>query len=74
MNKPITIKAKELSDNLIKVINESELPIYILKIELEKIYNELSRMENEEIANYEKTQNNGIIEVENNTQEKESDK
>ena len=52
MEKPFTIRIKEFSEKLIKEINSSKLPVYVLKTEIEKIYAELNRIDEEEINKY----------------------
>lgn len=52
MEKPFTIRIKELEEKLIKEINSSKLPVYVLKNEIEKIYAELNRIDEEEINKY----------------------
>lgn len=52
MEKPFTIKIKEFSEKLIEEINSSKLPVYVLKNEIEKIYAELNRIDEEEINKY----------------------
>lgn len=52
MEKPFTIKIKEFSEKLIEEINFSKLPVYVLKNEIEKIYAELNRIDEEEINKY----------------------
>lgn len=52
MKKPFTIRIKELEEKLIKEINSSKLPVYVLKNEIEKIYAELNRIDEEEINKY----------------------
>lgn len=52
MEKPFTIRIKELEEKLIEEINSSKLPVYILKNEIEKIYAELNRIDDEEINKY----------------------
>lgn len=52
MEKPFTIRIKELEEKLIEEINSSKLPVYVLKTEIEKIYAELNRIDEEEIKNY----------------------
>ncbi len=70
MEKPFTIKIKEFSEKLIKEINSSKLPVYVLKNEIEKIYAELNRIDEEEIIKYNESLSN-----ENNqkTQEERDD-
>lgn len=52
MEKPFTIRIKELEEKLIEEINSSNLPVYVLKNEIEKIYAELNRIDEEEINKY----------------------
>lgn len=52
MEKPFTIRIKELEEKLIEEINSSKLPVYVLKNEIEKIYAELNRIDEEEINKY----------------------
>jgi len=40
MEKPITLKIKETKQNLVKALNESELPLFILEPILKDIYME----------------------------------
>lgn len=58
MEKPFTIRIKEFSENLIKLINSSEMPVYVLKNEIEKIYAELNRIDEEEINKYNESLSN----------------
>lgn len=52
MEKPFTIRIKEFSEKLIEEINSSNLPVYVLKNEIEKVYAELNRIDEEEIIKY----------------------
>lgn len=70
MEKPFTIRIKEFSEKLIEEINSSKLPVYVLKNEIEKIYAELNRIDEEEINKYnesllnennQKTQKKGMM-------------
>lgn len=61
MEKPFTLKINEFSESLIKLVNSSNLPVYVLKNEIEKIYAELNRIDEEEIKKY-----NEILLNENN--------
>ena len=58
MEKPFTIKIKEFSEKLIEEINSSKLPVYVLKNEIEKIYAELNRIDEEEINKYNESLSN----------------
>lgn len=48
MEKPISLKLKELKDNLVNEINESRLPMCILRPIIEDIYNQVVRVEQQE--------------------------
>lgn len=58
MEKPFTIRIKEFSEKLIEEINSSKLPVYVLKNEIEKIYAELNRIDDEEINKYNESLSN----------------
>ncbi len=58
MEKPFTIRIKEFSENLIKLVNSSKLPVYVLKNEIEKVYAELNRIDEEEIIKYNESLSN----------------
>lgn len=58
MEKPFTIKINEFSENLIKLVNSSKLPVYALKNEIEKVYAELNRIDEEEIIKYNESLSN----------------
>lgn len=64
MNKPFTLIVQETEQKLIEVINNSKLPAYSLKILLKGIFEELERVDNEEIQKY----------LQDQEKEKESDK
>ena len=51
MDKPVILKVKELTDGIIQLINNSELPAFILKLEMEKIYNSICQLEQNEYTN-----------------------
>ena len=54
MNKPFTIKVQETSEQVVEVLNKSELPAFALKIILQNLYNELGKLDMEEINKYNK--------------------
>ena len=66
MNKPFTIQIQETEQNIVEIINNSQLPAYVLKNILQGIYAEIDRVDNEEIAKYNEEQEK--------SQKKESDK
>ena len=47
MEKPFTIKVKDFSESFINLINSSNLPVYVLKNEIEKVYAELNHLDEE---------------------------
>ena len=58
MEKPFTIRIKEFSEKLIEEINSSKLPVYVLKSEIEKVYAELNRIDEEDIYKYNESLSN----------------
>ena len=67
MDKPVVMQVREVSQNIVDLLNESKLPAFILKTEVEKIYNLLCQLEVEEYTK-------AVEEYENAQKEKESDK
>lgn len=58
MEKPFTIRIKEFSEKLIELVNSSKLPVYVLKSEIEKVYAELNRIDEEDIYKYNESLSN----------------
>lgn len=52
MEKPFTIKVQEIEQEIIKIINKSELPAYVLKTMFQNIYNQIEMIDNEEMKKY----------------------
>ena len=52
MNKPFTLIVQETQENIIKEIELSKLPVYVLKQIIGDIYNQLSSIEKNEIEKY----------------------
>ena len=50
--KPFTLKCKETEENIVQSINNSGLPAYVLKTILQSIYNQIDKIDNEEIQRY----------------------
>lgn len=50
--KPITLKVEETTNKIVNVINDSHLPWYIIKTMLQNIFNEVDKMDREEINKY----------------------
>lgn len=67
MEKPFTIKIKEFTESFVSLINSSNLPVYVLKNEIEKAYTELNRLDEEEISKY----NESLANLDNQKNSKE---
>lgn len=52
MEKPFTLRCKETEEKLIKSINDSNLPVYVLKSILQSIFNQLDKIDTDEIQKY----------------------
>ena len=52
MDKPLSLQVQETEKEVVEVINKSQLPAYVLKTILERIYNEIDKIEKEEIKKY----------------------
>lgn len=52
MNKPFTIKVQETEQEIIKIINNSNLPAYVLKTIFQNLYNQLEEIDNKEMEKY----------------------
>lgn len=47
-NKPLIIKVKETEDEIVKIINSSGIPAFIIKPSIEKILTQLNQLEQKE--------------------------
>lgn len=60
MDKPLSIKIQEFQQAISKVIEQSELPIYILKYQIKDLLSEIEKLEHtfaqQEIEQYYKSQ------------------
>lgn len=52
IKKPFTLRCKETEENIILSINNSELPVYVLKTILQSIFNQLDKIDTDEIQKY----------------------
>ncbi len=52
MDKPLSLKAREFESKIVEEVNKSELPAFCLKQILEKLYSQLTQIENQEIKDY----------------------
>lgn len=51
MEKPINLKAAELENEIIKSLNDSKLPAFILKPIVERVYNQVNQLEQAQLEN-----------------------
>ena len=58
MDKPLSLRVREFESKLVEELNKSELPAFCLKQILEKIYSQLTQIENQEIKDYQERQLN----------------
>lgn len=49
-DRPLVLKVKEAENRIIATINNSQLPAFIMKPIIEKVYNQLINLEQEEYA------------------------
>ena len=58
MGKPTILKLKETENEIVKILNECDIPAFVLKPMIEKIYRQLEVLEEQEYQkekeNYEK--------------------
>lgn len=54
MNKPFTLQVLDAEEKIISVINETKMPVFVLKKILENIYKQLEEIDIEEINKYNK--------------------
>ena len=67
MNKPFTLQVQETEEQLVKTLNNSNLPAYVLKQILKELYQQIEQIELKEIETYNQEQ-------EKKPKKKESDK
>ena len=48
LDRPLILRVKDLENKLVNLINESKIPAFILKTSIEKIYNQLINIEQQE--------------------------
>lgn len=71
MDKPIQLKKIEFEEQLVKLINESKLPAFVLRIPIEKILKQLENIEVQELTLAKKKYQKALEEEE---KKKESEK
>lgn len=64
--KPFALMVQETEQKIVEIINNSQLPAYVLKIMIKELYQQLENIEIEEIEKYNEEQEK--------SQKKESDK
>ena len=52
MNKPFSLTIAETEQQIVNILNNAQLPAYCLKNMLEKIYNQIEKLDQEEIEKY----------------------
>lgn len=72
MNKPITMQIKELKTKIIKDINESNLPAFIIETTFRDLYNEIRLLALEQEKREEQEYEQFLIEKDKQKDEKES--
>lgn len=66
MDKPFTLKIQETEKKIVEIINSSQFPAFVLKQILQGIYNEIDKVDMEEIQKYQeenkkrRVKNNGL--------------
>lgn len=61
MEKPIVLRVREFEEQIVKIINESGIPIFILKNSCEKIHNQLISLEQKEYEIAKKEYENSLV-------------
>lgn len=52
MEEPFTLRVQETEEKLVKILNESKIPAFVLKIILQNLFNQLSEIERNETETY----------------------
>lgn len=52
MDEPFTLRVQETEEQLVKILNESKIPAFVLKIILQNLFNQLSEIEKNETEAY----------------------
>jgi hypothetical protein len=51
MDKPITIQIEEIKDNLTNILNNSNLPLFVIRYILKDLYSEVCNLYNQQVIN-----------------------
>jgi len=65
MEKPFTLRIKDIESKIIEILNEENLPFYISKIIIKNIFDDIHRADVEEISKYEQELEKEFKESEN---------
>ena len=60
MEKPLNLKLKEIKEQIANIINQANLPAYILKPIVKEFYNQLEILEQQELIQAEKEYQNSL--------------
>ena len=52
MEKPFTLIVQDTEEKIIKILNESKIPAFVLKNILQNLFNQLSEIEKNEVEAY----------------------
>lgn len=52
MEEPFTLRVQETEEKLVKILNESKIPAFVLKIILQNLFNQLNEIERNETETY----------------------
>ena len=69
-DRPFVLKVKEAENRIVATINNSQLPAFIMKPIIEKIYNQLIELEHKEYAISLEEERKNAIEKENTKKDK----
>lgn len=53
MEKPFTLRVKEIESKIVDILNKENLPFYISKIIINNVFNDIDKADIEEIKKYE---------------------
>ena len=60
MDKPLVLKIKDTEEKIVNIINTAGIPAFIMKTSIEKIYNQLISIEQQEYASAKKEYDKNI--------------
>lgn len=74
MKKPIILKIEEGKEKIVKAINSTELPIFILEPIIKDVYQEIIRVKQQEYKKAEKSYIENLREENKNNERRDKDK